>query len=202
MSGWDEVIAAVGRAQQGMPGGHEALLEQWAAMSGDEHAQRCVLAHYLADGEPELADEVAWDEVALREHALLADDAFVAIGIPSARAMAPSLHLNLGDGYLRQGRVEQARVQLDAGLAAVDTLGNDGYGAVVRGGLERFAGRLASVTDPDLRPGSFAALTSQVSEPTSSVGDAEADPHRGADPHDRGELDASALRQDERPDDG
>jgi hypothetical protein len=58
--------------------------------------------------------------------------------------MAPSLHLNLGDGYLRQGRVAQARVQLDAGLAAADALGDDGYGALVRGGLERLAQRLAS----------------------------------------------------------
>ncbi len=143
MSGWDEVVAAVGQAQQGMPGGREALLEQWSATSGDEHGQRCVLAHYLADGEPELADEVAWDEVALREHALLADDALAAIGIPSAGAMAPSLHLNLGDGYRRQGRVVEARVQLEAGLAAVDTLGDDGYGALVRGGLDRLAERLA-----------------------------------------------------------
>ncbi|MFL6165437.1 MAG: hypothetical protein ACJ710_04070 [Ornithinibacter sp.] len=142
MSGWDDVVAAVGQAQQGMPGGHEALLEQWAATSGDDHAQRCVLAHYLADREPGLADEVAWDEVALREHALVADDALAAIGIPSARAMAPSLHLNLGDGYLRQGRAEEARVQLEAGLALVDTLGDDGYGALLRDGLQRLAERL------------------------------------------------------------
>ena len=144
MSGWDEVIAAVGRAQQGREGGREALLEQWAATSPDDHPQRCVLAHYLADREPELADEVAWDEVALREHALLADDALAVIGIPSTRGMAPSLHLNLGDGYLRQGRVEEARVQLEAGLEAADALGDDGYGALVHGGLDRLAERLTT----------------------------------------------------------
>jgi hypothetical protein len=145
MGEWDEVIEAVGRAQQGHEGGHEALLEQWAATAPDDHAQRCVLAHYLADREPELADEVVWDEVALREHALLADDALAAIGIPSARGMAPSLHLNLGDGYLRQGRVEEARVQLEAGLEAADALGDDGYGALVHGGLDRLAERLAQL---------------------------------------------------------
>ena len=142
MSGWDEVIAAVGQAQQGLAGGHEALLEQWAATTADDHAQRCVLAHYLADREPVLADEVVWDEVALREHALLADDALAVIGIPSTRGMAPSLHLNLGDGYLRQGRVEEAQVQLAAGLDAADALGDDGYGHLVLGGLERLAERL------------------------------------------------------------
>ena len=61
--------------------------------------------------------------------------------------MAPSLHLNLADGYLRQGRVEEAARQLDAGLAAVDALGDDGYGAMVRGGLERLAERLAQAGD-------------------------------------------------------
>ena len=144
MSGWDEVIAAVGAAQQGREGGREALLAQWEATAVDDHARRCVLAHYLADGEPELAEEVAWDEVALREYAPLADDALAAIGIPSTRGMAPSLHLNLGDGYLRQGRVEEAQVQLAAGLDAADALGDDGYGHLVLGGLERLAERLTT----------------------------------------------------------
>ena len=144
MSGWDEVIAAVGAAQQGREGGREALLAQWEATADDDHARRCVLAHYLADREPVLADEVVWDEVALREHALLADDALAVIGIPSTRGMAPSLHLNLGDGYLRQGRVEEAQVQLAAGLDAADALGDDGYGHLVLGGLERLAERLTA----------------------------------------------------------
>jgi hypothetical protein len=144
MSGWDEVIDAIGRAQQGGEDGREALLEQWAATTADDHPRRCVLAHYLADREPDLADEVAWDEVALREHALVADDALAVIGIPSARGMAPSLHLNLGDGYLRQGRVAEAGVQLEAGLAAADALGDDAYGAMVSGGLGHLAERLAA----------------------------------------------------------
>ena len=33
-------------------------------------------------------------------------------------------------------------MQLDAGLAAADTLGDDGYGTLVRSGLERLAERL------------------------------------------------------------
>ena len=147
MSDWAGVIEAVTTAQQGEPGGRELLLEQWADTTDDDPALRCVLAHYLADREPELADEVAWDEVALREHARLDDDALTAIGIPSARGMAPSLHLNLADGYLRQGRVDEARTQLDLGLAAVDVLGDDGYGAMIRGGLERLAERLAQAGD-------------------------------------------------------
>jgi hypothetical protein len=144
MSGWDEVIAAVGRAQQGLDGGREALLEQWAATSPDDHPQRCVLAHYLADREPELADEVAWDEVALREHALLADDALAAIGIPSVSGMAPSLHLNLGDGYLRQGRLPDAAEQLALAEGSLDELGSDGYGDLLRRGVAGLGQRLSA----------------------------------------------------------
>ena len=143
MSDWDDVLVAVASAQQGLDGGREALVEQWDATGTDDHAQRCVLAHYLADREPDLADEVAWDERALREHALLGDGDLAGIGIASTRAMAPSLHLNLGDGYLRQGRLDEARVQLDAGLAACDALGDDGYAATIRDGLSRLAERLA-----------------------------------------------------------
>ena len=46
-----------------------------------------------------------------------------------------------------RGRVDEARTQLDTGLAAVDALGDDGYGAMIRGGLERLAERLAQAGD-------------------------------------------------------
>lgn len=142
MSTWDEVIGAIGRAQQGDVGGRESLLGHWEATPEHDHARRCVLAHYLADLEPGLADEVRWDEVALAEHALLAESDLAEIGIPSARAMAPSLHLNLGDGYLRQGRVADARRHVDAGLEASGALADDGYGDLVRRGLASLAARL------------------------------------------------------------
>lgn len=85
-----------------------------------DHAQRCVIAHYLADLEPDLDDEVAWDERALAAHLGVTDDDLRPIGIPHAR-----------------GR------QLTAGLAAEDALGNDGHGALIRKGLSRLADRIA-----------------------------------------------------------
>ena len=56
--------------------------------------------------------------MALSEHAHVADEDLAPLGIQSAAGLAPSLHLNLGDGYLRQGRVDAAGVQLAAGLEA------------------------------------------------------------------------------------
>ena len=148
MSEWDEVVAAVGRAQQGDAGGRDALLAHWGATSSRDHARRCVVAHYLADLEPEPADEVAWDEIALAEFGHLADDALAAIGIPSVGAMAPSLHLNLADGYLRLGRVDDARSSLERGRAAAGTLTDDGYGGMIRRGLDGVADRLAAAETP------------------------------------------------------
>jgi hypothetical protein len=53
------------------------------------------------------------------------------------------LHLNLGEGYRKLGDGARAREHLDRGLAAVDTLPDDGYGRIIRGGLEGLAQRLA-----------------------------------------------------------
>ena len=70
------------------------------------------------------------------------DDDLAALGITSAGGLAPSLHLNLGDGYLRQGRLDAARAQLDAGMRTRSALATDGYGALIRSGLDRLEERL------------------------------------------------------------
>ncbi|GIL35333.1 hypothetical protein [Phycicoccus sp. DTK01] len=148
MTEWSEVLAGV---TQSLGGGRDAgrarMLAAWDGAGPGEHAPRCVLAHYLADLEPALADEVAWDEVALREHAYLADDALAPVGIPSAAALAPSLHLNLGDGYRRQGRITEARRELEAAETTAHLLGDDGYGELLRGGIERLRARLDAGDD-------------------------------------------------------
>ena len=90
----------------------------------------------------QLYDEVAWDERALEAYVGVTDGDLAPIGVPEARGLAPSLHLNLGDGYLRQGRVEDAEKQLADGLAAADALGEDGYGALIRMGLAGLGDRI------------------------------------------------------------
>jgi hypothetical protein len=143
MTDWGDITKAIELALGGdRTGGREALLAAWAETTGGDHAQRCVLAHYLADLQASLDDEVAWDEVALSEHAHVVDKDLGPVGITSAAALAPSLHLNLGDGYLRQGRVGDARTQLVAGMQARSPLPTDGYGALIRSGLERLQERV------------------------------------------------------------
>ena len=62
------------------------------------------------------------------------------------RGMAPSLHLNLADGYLRQGKTAAAREHAAAGAAMADFLPDDGYGQLVRDGLDRLAARIGEVS--------------------------------------------------------
>lgn len=144
MTTWTEILDAVGTALQGdRSEGRQRLLVCWEGAAPGDHAQRCVLAHYLADLEPELGDEIAWDERALAAFVFVGDSELAAIGIPSAAGMAPSLHLNLGDGYLRAGRVTLAREQWEAGRRASSALSDDGYGALIRAGLGRLGERLA-----------------------------------------------------------
>jgi hypothetical protein len=133
---WDDILAAVGVALGGdsVRGRHD-LRVCWAGTTDADHAQRCVLAHYLADLEGDLAAEVEWDEQALAAFSYVRATDLAPVGISAAAGMAPSLHLNLGDGYLRQGRTALAREQLTAGIAALDALPDDGYGAMIRGGL-------------------------------------------------------------------
>lgn len=143
MTDWTDITEAIVLSQAGdKTPGMAALTRCWEQTVDGDDAQRCVIAHYLADLQPDLDDEVAWDEHALRLFPHVGSGAVGVIGILNARALAPSLHLNLGDGYLRQGRIEEARSQLEAGLATQDALGDDAYGALVRGGLARLEQRL------------------------------------------------------------
>lgn len=140
---WSAVTEAIGVALNlDKVEGRQQLLACWKESGETDHGQRCVLAHYLADLERNLDGEIAWDERALEEHARLSDGDLCTVGIPSARGMLPSLHLNLGDGYLRRGHVAKAREHLEKAWATADALGEDGYGGMVRDGLDRLRQRV------------------------------------------------------------
>lgn len=105
---------------------------------------RCVIAHYLADQQDSLEAEIAWDERALEVFPSIPDDGLAVIGVPSAAGFEPSLRLNLGDGYLRAGRIADARTQVDLARAVARELPPDGYGAMIRGGIERLGERISA----------------------------------------------------------
>lgn len=144
MHDWTKILEAIGAAQGPDKEQGRALLEQcWDATEAGDHAQRCVLAHYLADTASELDEEIQWDETAVAEHRFIEDADLLPLGIPSAAGFVPSLELNLADGHHRRGDRERARRHLERGRAAAGALGDDGYGAMIRAGLDALAQRLA-----------------------------------------------------------
>ncbi|WAP50515.1 hypothetical protein OL239_10670 [Arthrobacter sp. ATA002] len=144
MADWDDVLAAVAAVLGGdKPGARSLLMQCWESTSAEDHGRRCVLAHYLADIQEELDDEISWDETALHEHGFLSGGDLAPVGIPEVRGMLPSLHLNLGDGYLRRGQPALARAQQQAGLGESAHLPRDGYGAMIRSGLDNLGLRIS-----------------------------------------------------------
>lgn len=141
----EDIMEAAAQLQAGqVEAARKRLLELWSTWS-DVNAplERCTIAHFLADTEPDAQAELAWD--------LLALEAATGSSAPANRpavdaklnGFLPSLHLNLGDVYRRLGDPARARGHVEAGLAAASSLGNDGYGMTTLGGLQRLARRLA-----------------------------------------------------------
>lgn len=147
----DPVMARIGEAVALGHGGAAAAARQrfaeiWEDVGpGGDPLHRCALAHYAADVQADPAEELRWDLAALAA----ADE----VGDGRARAhhptldvaaFYPSLHLNLADVLRRLGDAARAAHHLDRARASLSTLPDDGYGRMIRGGVERCAARLAA----------------------------------------------------------
>jgi hypothetical protein len=139
----DETMARIGAAMaQGPDEARRLLAEIWDD-DGADALHRVAVAHYLADLQTDPHDELAWDRRALAEAEAVTDDRARAAGVLApVRAFYPSLHLNLGESYRKVGDLAAARDHLARGRASVDTLPDDGYGQMIRTGLDALAARL------------------------------------------------------------
>lgn len=132
------------------------LLDLWTEIGEEgDPLHRCTLAHYLADTHDDPLDELAWDLRALtaaQEHDGSAGErlrpgeepqgAAQDQGSSQARALLPSLHLNLAADYVKLGRADAARVHVRRARGAAAALGDDSYGDGVRAALNRMELRL------------------------------------------------------------
>ena len=138
----DEVMAEAGRAVQlgraGDRAGARAVLEAlWERVGADGDAlHRCSIAHYCADVQDAVADELEWDRRALAAVADLRDERAQRYHESlRVRAFLPSLHLNLADGYRRAGETGPARRHLAEAVRQVGALPDDEYGAGLRSAI-------------------------------------------------------------------
>ncbi|MEU8057688.1 hypothetical protein [Microbispora bryophytorum] len=107
----------------------------------------CVLAHSMADVQDDVDQELMWDLRALAAVDLVTDERVAQAGVPlSVAGLYPSLHLNLSECYRKLGDLDRARDHLRQARAGIGALGDDEYGQLIRGGLERVAEQLGEAT--------------------------------------------------------
>ncbi|MEU7476376.1 hypothetical protein AB0A63_10355 [Lentzea sp. NPDC042327] len=112
--------------------------------TGGDPLHVCVLAHSMADVQDDVHEELVWDLRALAAADSLSDErtAEAGVALPVA-GLYPSLHLNLADCHRRLGDLDRARDHLRQARDTIGVLGDDDYGRLIRGGLDRLEQRLA-----------------------------------------------------------
>jgi hypothetical protein len=150
------VTAAVRSGQAGDRVVARADLEAiWTEVeqSGGDAFHRCVIAHFLADLQDDDRDELMWDERALAAVAGATDERAQEYDESlQVRGFLPSLYLSLADDHRRLGDAGRAHEFLGKARTVCDALGDDAYGDLVRGGLEKI-GRALADGSTDRLPG-------------------------------------------------
>lgn len=140
----DRIFEAVGLFNTGRrQEAREAFAAVWDEIETDgDPFHRCVLSHYMADVQDDPTDELMWDRRALAAADSIVKERPDASGL-SVLSLYPSLHLNLADVMLRTGDRDGARNHARLAQAASDALADDGYGRMIRAGIERLTRLLA-----------------------------------------------------------
>jgi hypothetical protein len=141
------VTAAVQRGQAGerVTARHD-LEAIWAEVEqgGGDDFHRCVIAHFLADLQEDGHKELMWDERALAAVEGVTDERAQAFHASlQVRGFLPSLYLSLADDHRRLGDANRAQEFLGKARATSDALGDDAYGELVRGVMEKVGRALA-----------------------------------------------------------
>jgi tetratricopeptide (TPR) repeat protein len=104
----------------------KVFLEAWEQAADDK--EKFTAAHYVARHQPTIADKLAWDEIALNLAMKIEDD--------SVKGAYPSLYLNIAKCHEDLEDFEQAKKNYETALTYANSLHEDGYGRMIRGGVE------------------------------------------------------------------
>ena len=100
--------------------------EAWSIASND--FEKFTAAHYIARHQHSVEDKLKWDQTAL-DHALTISDSTV-------QAVLPSLYLNIGKCHEDLNDRNAALASYEAARSFIDNLQNDGYGNMIRMGVQ------------------------------------------------------------------
>jgi tetratricopeptide (TPR) repeat protein len=146
----DPTLTRIGEAvqlnHQGERQAARELFDQIWEEIGGEHGDPlhvCTLAHSMADVQDDARQELVWDQRALAAADQLTDERVAEAGVTLPVAgLYPSLHLNLSECYRKLGDLDRAREHLQQAEATIGVLGDDGYGQMIKAGMERVAEQL------------------------------------------------------------
>ncbi|WP_020598581.1 hypothetical protein [Spirosoma panaciterrae] len=96
--------------------------------------EKFTAAHYLARHQDSPAQKLEWDVKALQLALQIQDG--------SLTSSYPSLYLNIGKGYEDLGDLDQAKHHYQVALSYADHLSAEGYGKMIRQGIENGLQRL------------------------------------------------------------
>jgi tetratricopeptide (TPR) repeat protein len=119
----------------------DAFTQLWDELAGGDPFHQCILAHYMADAQDDPEQELEWDWKALAAADRISRERPDAASL-TILSLYPSLHLNLSDVLHRTGKLDEARKHLKLAQESTDALADDGYGQMIRNGIERLAARL------------------------------------------------------------
>ncbi|MFI6235943.1 hypothetical protein ACIBD9_20495 [Micromonospora sp. NPDC050784] len=125
----------------------DVFTQIWDEIGGErgDPLHVCVLAHSVADVQDDVEQELIWDQRALAAADLLTDARLAQAGVPmSVAALYPSLHLSLAECYRKLGELDRSREYLKRAQAGIGALGDDQYGQLIKGGLDRLTQQLTS----------------------------------------------------------
>ena len=130
-------ICAQGMAKEGegKPGEAKVLfLEAWGRASND--FEKFIAAHYIARHQDSITDKLEWDKMALHFALTIKDE--------SVQAQLPSLYLNIAKCYEDLNDRDMAKNHYQLALSYTSYLPEDGYGKMIKAGIEKGLERIGS----------------------------------------------------------
>ena len=141
----ERITAAIGQLHAGDRDGAHALFDAiWRDMGDDpDPFHVCTLSHFMADVQNSVERELEWDLRALEAADLVTDGrAQQHHASLSIKSFYPSLHLNVGDAFLRLGDLDQASKHVRAAESAMRDLPETRLAEMTRNGVAALAQRI------------------------------------------------------------
>ena len=112
------------------------FLQAWNEATND--FEKFTASHYVARHQKSVADKLKWDETALQLALKINND--------SAKATFPSLYLNIAKCFEDLNELDNAKKNYELALSFSDSLPDNGYGNMIKGGIKKGIDRVTCKT--------------------------------------------------------